>query len=104
MAGVIEICCISVLLCPVDSAFGDFIPKLRSSSATLLLPTEIVCPGVSAFSSHTQTPWTMDLGFIPVGLGVSALLQTVASLIPFPPKCLIGWVGEGANAECLAPA
>lgn len=46
----------------------------------------------------------MDLVFILVGLGVSALLHTVTSLSPFPLKCFIGWIAEGANAECLALA
>lgn len=111
MAGVIETCCISVLLCPVDSAFRDFYSKAKVVLTHPAPPAEIVCPGVSAFSSHPQTPWTMDLGLTHVGLGVSALLCTVTSLSPFPrpgqwgyPKCLTGWVAEGVNAECLAPA
>lgn len=53
MAGVIQTCCISVVLVLWTVCSEIFIPKLRSFSLTLILPAEIACSGVSAFSSHT---------------------------------------------------
>lgn len=76
MAGIPENCCISVVLAPWTVHLGTFILKLSSCSPTLVLPAEIVCPGISTLS--TPNPLDLGLHVICTGLGVPALLCTVA--------------------------
>lgn len=98
-AGVAENCCISVVPALWTVPLEIFIP----CSPTLVLPAEIVCPGIPSLSSYTQTSCTMDLGVTCTSLRISVLLHIVTSLSPFSHP---GWAAERADeehAEFLAP-
>lgn len=85
--GVAENCCISVVPALGTVPLGIFIP----GSPTLVLPAEVVCPGIPALSSYTQTSCTMDLGVISMGLRISVLLHTVSDFSkPLLPSWTMG--------------